>query len=181
MLWAACCTGFFGFMRAGEFTSPSSGGGPDVLSIGDVSVDSHTNPAIISILLRKSKTDVFGAGVRVYLGRGAGPICPVKAILGYIARRGQAPGPLFIWQDGTALSRAQLVEEVRKALQGHGLDLQRFNGHSFRIGAATTAAACGFPDSLIKTLGRWKSSAFTSYIRTSPAMIAGVSSRLISR
>ncbi len=40
MLWAACCMGFFGFMRAGEFTSPSSQTQSGaVLSVSDVTVD----------------------------------------------------------------------------------------------------------------------------------------------
>ena len=38
--------------------------------------------------------------------------------------------------------------------------------HSFRIGAATWAAAKGFTDTQIRQLGRWKSNAFLNYIRT---------------
>ena len=70
MLWAACCLGFFGFLRAGEFTCPSwQAYTSEMLSPRDVTVDSHDSPSIVSVLLRRSKTDLFGAGVTIHLGR----------------------------------------------------------------------------------------------------------------
>ena len=50
-----------------------------------------------------------------------------------------------------------------------GLASKDYAGHSFRIGAATTAAHQGIHDSLIKTLGRWESAAYTRYIRMAPS------------
>ena len=43
MLWAAACTGFFGFLRAGEFTVPSKQAyEPEVhLNLADLAIDSH--------------------------------------------------------------------------------------------------------------------------------------------
>ena len=49
---------------------------------------------------------------------------------------------------------------VRDALGRAGVECCQYCGHSFRIGAATTAAARGIEDSLIKTLGKWKSLAY---------------------
>ena len=72
--------------------------------------------------------------------------------------RGLTPGPLFIWDSGKFLTRAHFVE-VKKALQLVGADTSDFNGHSFRIGAASTAAANSMEDSLIKILGRCESDA----------------------
>ena len=40
-----------------------------------------------------------------------------------------------------------------------------YSGHSFRAGAATTAAKAGVEDSVIKALGRWESSAYLIYMR----------------
>ena len=49
-----------------------------------------------------------------------------------------------------------------------------FGSHSFRIGAATTAAAAGVPDHLTQVLGRWTSNAYMPYIRTPRSTLANV-------
>ena len=46
------------------------------------------------------------------------------------------------------------MEELREALSECGLKPKEYAGHSFRIGAATTAAACGVPVDTMKILGR---------------------------
>ena len=141
MLWAAFCLGFFGFMRAGEFTCPSRQAFlPHMLTPADISVDSHSSPTIMAVHLRQSKTDQFGAGMTLYLGRTGDKLCPVAAVLAYLAMRPSSAGPLFICADGSTLSRPRLVRYLRQALPEAGIDAAPFSGHSFQIGAATTAA-----------------------------------------
>lgn len=79
MLWATCCLGFFGLLRAGEFTCPSMARFDQsaMLAWGNVSVDSHTNPSYIVVHLKRSKGDPIGAGVSIYLGRTYQLLCPV--------------------------------------------------------------------------------------------------------
>ena len=108
MLWAACCTGFFGFLRSGEFTCEAKDYSNSVLSAADVGVDSRSNPSFVAVHLCHSKTDIFGVGATIYLGHVDGPICPVKALLAYLSLRGASPGPLFVFQDGSPLSRSRL-------------------------------------------------------------------------
>lgn len=180
MLWAAFCLGFFAFMRSGEFTCPSlQAFTTDMLSPEDIAVDSHTAPSYITVLLRRSKNDPFGVGTTIHLGATGNPICPVASMLGYLAVRPTTPGPLFIFEDGSPLSRPKLIQYLRQALRMAGIDDSGFSGHSFRIGAATTAAKAGLSDSLIKMLGRWKSSAFTLYIRTPWQHLASASAALV--
>ena len=183
MLWAACCLGFFAFLRSGEFTCPSARAyNGSMLSPADIVVDSRDHPTSLTVLLKASKTDVFQAGHSLLIGTTGDLFCPVAAILGYLAIRPDGPGPLFIYEDGTPLSRSRLVQAVRSALTSIGtIDLSRYTGHSFRIGAATTAARAGIPDSMIQTLGRWKSSSFLSYIRTQPGDTIAISRRLANQ
>ena len=95
-LWAACCVAFCAFFRSGKFTCPSlQAYKPHMLSNKDIAVDSHINPTMIRITLCQSKTDVFGAGVEIYLGRTNSIVCPVKALLAYLALRPPTPGPLL--------------------------------------------------------------------------------------
>lgn len=176
MLWAACCLGFFAFLRAGEFTATSTA--DHTLCISDISIDSRENPQVLTVLLRHSKTDPFGAGVYIHLGRTDEVLCPVSSVLSYLAIRPGSGGPLFIFKNGTPLSKSLLVKHLREALQKAGISTENYNGHSFRIGAATAAARAGLNDSLIQSLGRWKSSAFTTYIRTPVEQLIPIAARL---
>lgn len=139
-----------------------------MLSPSDIVVDSREDPQCITVFLRHSKTDPFGAGSRIYLGRTGDPTCPVSALLAYLALRPSTPGPLFLFQDGSCLSRQRLVTHLREALVAAGVDTAGYSGHSFRIGAASTAARAGLSEPLVKMLGRWKSSAYLTYVRSHP-------------
>ena len=63
------------------------------------------------------------------------------------------------------LTRQRLVQAVKEALQREGVEQSKYNGHSFRIGAATTAAVNCLKDSIIKILRRWKNMAYLRYVR----------------
>ena len=50
---------------------------------------------MVQVHLKRSKTDQFGRGTKVFLGRTGCTLCPVAAVLGYIAATGTAEGPFF--------------------------------------------------------------------------------------
>ena len=130
-----------------------------------MAVDSPDNPTVLSVRLKASKTDPFQKGITLYIGRVSSDLCPVSAILAYLSSRGKKNGPLFLFTDGRPLTRQLFVTAVRDALRRVEVNAGCYAGHSFRIGAATTAAARGLEDSTIQTLGRWKSLAYLEYIR----------------
>ena len=180
MLWAASTLAFFGFCRSGEITVPSEKEfDPSAhLTFSDVLVDKEKAPSMIFVKLKKTKTDPYRVGVTITIGATGDSLCPVAAMLFYLKRRGSREGPLFQWPDGIPLTRDRFVVEVRAALDRANLPAKDFAGHSFRIGAATMAATNGLEDSLIQTLGRWKSTAFLLYIKLDPRQLARISSVL---
>ena len=78
---------------------------------------------------------------------------------------GTNPGPLFVTEEGLPLAKTTFLKMFHATLTKAGIDPSQFKGHSFRIGAATTAAAAGVHSSIIKSLGRWASSTFEKYIQ----------------
>ena len=64
---------------------------------------------------------------------------------------------------------------LKEVLQVDGVDQSKYSGHSFRIGAATTAAARGMEDSIIKTLGRWNSVDYLQYVKIPRQQLASYS------
>ena len=180
MLWAAFLTCFFGFFRSGEICSNRSevfDPASDLL-VDSVTIDSIHNPRLARIRLQTSKTDPFREGATITLPRTEDDLCPVAALLSWLIYRGKSSSPLFMLQSGAPLTRARLVNELRKVLADLGLEAELFSGHSFWRGAAMTAAARGIPDSQIKILGRWKSSAFQHYLQPSDGHVAHLAARL---
>ncbi|KAK3737442.1 hypothetical protein QZH41_000163 [Actinostola sp. cb2023] len=120
MFWAACNIGYFGFLRASEFTVPNlaSFSSAQHLQVSDISVDSATQPTCLRIRIKASKTDPFRQGCFVHIGRGSTTLCAVEATLDYLVRRGNSPGPLFIRQSGLPLSRSLLTSWLRSIIEG---------------------------------------------------------------
>ena len=182
MLWAAATLCFFGFLRTGEAVAPSDSGfdARYHLSYGDVRVNSIQNPLWMEVHIKRSKCDQFAEGIKIVIGATGSDLCPVAAMLGFLVQRGCAPGALFLFKDGRLLTRTHFVLALRSALAESGIDSSLYAGHSFCMGAATMAALRGLQDSLIKTLGRWNSSAYMVYIRTPQSTLVSVAKSLVS-
>ena len=177
MMWAVCCTTFFGFLRCSEFTVPSlQRYDPEAhLSLDDVAIDSTSTPSLLKLTIKQSKTDPFSKGVDLYLGRTDTDVCPVQAMLPYLSIRGSRPGALFMTAGGKPLTRQYLVSSLSAILLKARLDDSSYNTHSFCIGAATSAKKAGISDSQIQMLGRWRSEAYRIYIRTPRERLARLS------
>ena len=95
---------------------------------------------VLKFISSALKTDPFRMGCDIYVGRGEGPVCPIRALGNFLALRGSSEGPLFTFSDGRPLTRQQLSSTVQSILHSAGYT-GSYSGHSFRIRAATRAAA----------------------------------------
>ena len=182
MLWAAMSLCFFGFLRAGEMTLESESSFDPGANIchGDIAIDDSEKPSVLRVRIKASKMDPFRKGVDVFLGRTNKDLCLLEAILPYLAIRGDKQGFLFQFKDGRLLTKDRFMSKVCELLQQSGVNSKNYAGHSFRIGAATTASRQGISEATIKMLGRWKSSAYLRYIKTPRGQLASISSSLCS-
>jgi len=62
------------------------------LSLEDVRIDSRMQPNLVEVNIKVSKTGPFRQGVKVYLGVTSKEVCPVSAVLHYLALKGTGPG-----------------------------------------------------------------------------------------
>jgi len=163
LLWSAFTLAFYGFLRASKLTS-------DNFHWPDVQLADST----ISILLKQSKTDPFRHGHPITLQETCTSTCLVRAMKQFAAQLTQRNGPVFCGGCFNPLTREQLTVQLRTLLQGSGFDQQLYASPSFRISAATTAAAAGLPAWLIKAMGRWSSEAYQTYIHCTTPMLQSI-------
>ncbi|XP_046558393.1 uncharacterized protein LOC124267514 [Haliotis rubra] len=167
LMLAVVCLAFLGFLRCGEFTVRGSFDCDSNLCRNDVVLAEDNS--FMERTLRSSKTDPYRRGVKIVVFDNE-RFQHVHAMSQYLRLRASIPRPspaLFVTQEGYPLTREFFLHKLQVLLNRLSYRSSDFNGHSFRIGAATTAAANFVDDHLIQTLGRWSSMAYTRYIHTS--------------
>ena len=73
-------------------------------------------------------------------------------------------GPVFHFQNGTPLTRQNLNILIQELAGRSGTPPERYSSHSFRTGAASSAAAAGIPSWKIQALGG-SGNCYRHYIR----------------
>ena len=164
---AMCSLAFFAALRVGEITVRPGQAQSNLLQFCHVAfmTDQTGNTKAVKLTFTNYKHSNPSRPVDLLVYREQ-PVCLVSRLLEYLALRGCSPGPLFCWPDNTPVNREYFVRSLQEALQFCDLDHTRYKSHSFRIGAASWAAANGMSDAQIRLFGRWKSNAFLRYIRT---------------
>ncbi|CAC5391831.1 unnamed protein product [Mytilus coruscus] len=150
VFWAACLTGFYGFLRPNNF-------------LVKVSFDPEINLRKVDVLpcswgmlltLKVTKTLQFRSKpIEVILPLLHGhQLCPYEALPRVLALPGDPLYPLFRLSDKSCLSYTVFLQCLRFMLQQLGCNPPSYGGHSFRRGAATWAGSVGLSDSDIKLL-----------------------------
>ena len=124
LLWTAACLSFFGFLRTAEFTVPSAHSFDHECHpcIVDVAVDNSEHPSCLYVLIKRSKMDPFRQGCTLVLGRTGKILCPVSSLMAFLVTRESQSGPLFTFQDGSYLTKARFVQELKRTLTTSGID-----------------------------------------------------------
>ncbi|XP_013393009.1 uncharacterized protein LOC106160802 [Lingula anatina] len=150
---------FFGLLRISELVQTTA-----EHAVLAEHVEIHSDKAIITLPSHKHSSSHIAS--KITLWRQQYLLCPVQQLERYLAVR---PYPvssqLFVSHLGYPISRAQFVRALSHLFHSLQLNSTQFKSHSFRIGGATFAASLGMSSEAIRQLGRWKSSAFTKYIR----------------
>ena len=176
MLWSACTLAFFGFLQSSEYVVPSTKTYDKAVTLSPKDIVMRKNT--IQVTIKASKTDPFRVGMSIFITATGYPICPLQALEKYLYYCKCRKGPLFQFSNGHYLTRQALASIVKKGLASYGISPSAYSTHSFHIGAASTAAAAGIPDSLIKSLGRWRSDCYQRYLRIDHKRLCKIPSQL---
>ena len=163
---AMCAIAFYGFLRIGEITSNSLKNAAVPLQVHQLVklIDTSQHVVALKIVFGNFKHNYNQRPFSIVISRQAS-VCPVLLLLDYLAIRGKSPGPLFMNQGNSPVSRSFFTDLLNRLLRTCGLNPALYKGHSFRIGASSFAADRVMSEAQIRALGQWKSNAFLKYIR----------------
>jgi hypothetical protein len=186
MLWAALVLAFFGLLRKSEFTAPSATTfDPEThLARRDVAFQWRGKKlASMTVHIKYSKTEAFGAGYAIPVAASGGRLCPVRAVFDMIqADKGRPDAPLFRLPGGAPLTGKGLALALAQLVAGTpSLEAVRMTPHSLRIGGAVRLSEIGASELVLQLAGRWRSDAYKAYLRFSPKTVLTWSRRMAAR
>ena len=156
LIQATTVTAFFGFLRVSEYAKTKAG---HTLQIEDCRVSKSQ----VTICIKSGKSDNNPVRIKLHAQKNK-RVCPVNNLRRYLAvRPNSAAKELFVLSNGSPIGDNNVRGWLTKIC--NSLNRRPVSPHAFRIGGASWAAAQGWPDSVIRAHGRWKSDAFLRYIR----------------
>lgn len=171
-IWAMATCAFWGLMRFGEVSSPTSHkfNGALHLKRSDAALSTDLNGARYARLdLPSAKTAKPGETQSVFIAEQEPDLCALQALANLAAVVPAAKeDPLFSWRDKHAKIRPMAKQAALKRINGilSSVGLGTTFGHSFRIGAASFFLARKVDPEIVRLAGRWKSLAYETYIRS---------------
>jgi hypothetical protein len=143
----------------------------------DSRLSTYSRSTLCGVLIHNeaAKNDPEGEGYRFHYPR---QVCSgdvafdiVEILFDWAVEAGLAAGdPFLSYRKQWTLSYSTFQKAIKVVAVHLGLDPNRYSTHSLRIGGATVMAAAGLPDYVIQLIGRWKSLAFLTYIRSNLSM-----------
>ena len=161
---------YFGLFRVGEITQS-----PHVMKAADVHIGQNKDK--IMIILHSSKTHGEGDKPQIIkLSAQKLPkqkmnniICPFKNLVTYISIRKTIKyenEQFFVFCDHSPVTSVHFRNGIKTLIAKNNLDNTLYTSHSIRAGRVTDMVEIGIPIETIRKIGRWKSSAIYSYLRT---------------
>ena len=129
----------------------------------------------LEVFISHPKEEKLAQGIKIEVFEVKGKecwACPVAAWKDMKKRKEVIPNrPLITREDGRNYTGTEFNRDLKAILEGE-VDYKegKITSHSFRSGLASWMAKCGYSDEQIQLTGRWKSSAFLKYIKTSRAI-----------
>lgn len=136
---------FYAFLRVGEITKTSGSNHHYLLRKHLKFVCNPQREDYLELTIPHYKHSINVATLNIKKNTAQPALCPLKACQAYLLIRSHfsIEEPLFSFMDGTPISRQFFTENLQQSLAFCGLDTHQYHSHSFRIGAATTAASSG--------------------------------------
>ena len=159
------------FLRCGKFTVRNASDFDVTVNLCISDVLFYNDYAVLK--LKESKTDPFRRGICIQLHKINHSICLFLVLQKYIASRierivySSSCDPLFITEFCQPLDINYFIGKLKHVSQLVGYDSSLYNDHFVRSGGATSASQAQFEDNMIKTLGRWSSQSYCTYIKAS--------------